>query len=749
MKYLVLTLACLVTFGMFAQSGKLKKADNYFERVSYAYAAGIYEELLGSESDSPELKGKLAYSYLKMGENQKSVDMYAQMIESSASTLEDYYNYSYVLKLVGKYDESDKWMKKYSENVTADSRAKLFLANQDYKSKIESIQPFFSVENMELNSATSDFGGYLNPEENEFYFITARRNPLMVKDEWAWNEKGFLDIFYAPIEEDGSYGKVKKVKKVNTKFHEGPVAFSNDGSIVYYTRDNVAPGKKRRDDDRIQNLKLYIADVNEKGKWVNEREFPYNSKNYSVGHPAITPDGKTMYLVSDMPGGFGGADIYKVDLLADGEFGEMVNLGEKINTEGQEMFPFIDSEGKLFFSSDGLPGLGGLDVFVAMLTEEGDIDAVENLGTPVNTRADDFALTLTKDLSKGYLSSNREGGQGGDDIYSLESLRPIVFGVMIKGKSLDKDGNIIPLAEIELKDADGNVVGTTTSDEEGNYSFSVDRNKDFALLGSKEEYFDGKNTTSTKTNEPVVYADVVLEKDPGISLLVVILDAKTGEPLEEVQVSLTDNMLDRTRNEVTPASGELIQPLYSKRLDDRGSYNITLQKEGYFTKTVTHNIHFTEPGQYRIEEMLDPMVEDLAEMIQINPINFDLNKYNIRPDAAIELDKIVEIMNKYPNMIIELGAHTDCRASKAYNMRLSDNRAKASAEYIKKKISNPERIYGKGYGESRLLNHCECEGSYVVECSEEEHAINRRTEFKVISTGDDKVKVQNTSTDSF
>lgn len=202
-------------------------------------------------------------------------------------------------------------------------------------------------------------------------------------------------------------------------------------------------------------------------------------------------------------------------------------------------------------------------------------------------------------------------------------------------------------------------------------------------------------------------------------------------------------------NDLTPASGELIQPLYSKRIDDRGSYNIVLQKEGYFTKTVTHNIHFTEPGQYRIEEALDPMVEDLAEMIQINPINFDLNKYNIRPDAAIELDKIVEIMNKYPNMIIELGAHTDCRASKAYNMRLSDNRAKASAEYIRKGITDPDRIYGKGYGESRLLNHCECEGTKIVPCSEEEHAVNRRTEFRVISTGDDKVKVKNTSDDSF
>ena len=277
--------------------------------------------------------------------------------------------------------------------------------------------------------------------------------------------------------------------------------------------------------------------------------------------------------------------------------------------------------------------------------------------------------------------------------------------------------------------------------------------KNFALAGSKANYFDGKNTTSTFTTEPIVYADVVLEKDPGLSLYALVSDKKTGLPLEGVTVYLTDNMSGKTKKITTPITGDFREALFGKKLNDRGSYNLVLQKEGYFAKTVTYNTVFDKPGQYDIQSVLDlgldPQVTDLAEMVQINPINFDLNKYVIRPNAAAELDKIVAIMNKYPYMVVELGSHTDCRASIAYNMKLSDNRAKASAAYIKKKITNPERIYGKGYGESRLLNDCGCEGNVKSDCSEEEHEKNRRTEFKVISTGDDKIKVNNTSTDSF
>ncbi|GAA0876433.1 hypothetical protein GCM10009118_28430 [Wandonia haliotis] len=752
MKAILVIIACVLSLSLLGQSGKLKKADNYFERLSYAYAAELYEELIGSEVDSPELKSKLAYSYLKMDNYTESVNYYSQMITSSEAKPEDYYNYSYVLKQTGNYTESDKWMNTYSNQVTADLRGQLFLENTTYKSRIEKNQPFFSLENLSLNTSSADFGGYYNSSQDQLYFLTARKKTAFVKKEWSWDAKRFLDVYKASVSQDQKLGDPERVSKVNTKFHEGPLTFSPDGSKVYYTRNNISSGKKRRDGQRIQNLKIYIAKVDEKGKWVDEVEFPYNSTNYSIGHPAITRDGKTMYLVSDMPGGFGGADIYKVQIHEDGTFGEMVNLGKEINTEGQEMFPFIDSEGRLFFSTDGHPGLGGLDVFVAL--PDGDkTGKIHNLGLPVNSQYDDFAFSMSDDFKTGFLSSNREGGKGGDDIYAVQLIRPFVFSITIKGTAKDKKGEKVPFATIELKDDAGNTIGSVKADENGAYSFEADYEKNYILEGTKKDYFDGNNRASTYTDEQVVIADVVLEKDPGLSLYAIITDKKTGKPLEGVQINLVDNMTGKSKNITSPATGDFREALFGKKLNDRGSYNLVLQKEGYFSKTVTYNTLFDQPGQYDIHALLDlsmdPEVKDLSEMIQINPINFDLNKYNIRPDAATELDKIVEVMNKYPNMVIELGSHTDCRASKAYNMKLSDRRAKASAEYIKKRITDPERIYGKGYGESRLLNHCECEGSVKSDCTEEEHEKNRRTEFKVISTGDDKLKVSNSSTDSF
>lgn len=752
MKNILLVISCIVSLSVFGQAGKLKKADNYFEKLSYSYASELYESLIGSEVDSPKLKAKLATCYLKMDNYQKAVDNYAKMIESSDVTKEDLYNYSYALKQVGNYAESDKWMNKYTQLASSDSRSLLFLDNTGYKSKIESTKPFFEIHNLDLNTASADFGGYYSPAENEMYFVTARKKRVFVKNQWSWNSNRFLDVYKADLNADHKTGSVKRVKKVNTKFHEGPLAFSPDNKTVYFTRNNISKGKKRRDGQKIQNLKIYIADINEKGKWVKEREFPYNSKDYSVGHPTISKDGKTMYLASDKPGGFGGADIYKVAVNSDGTFGEMINLGNKINTEGQEMFPFIDINNRLFFSTDGQPGLGGLDVFVA-LPEGGNFVKTVNIGKPVNSQYDDFAFTMSKDFKYGFLSSNREEGKGDDDIYSVQLIRPFVFSVTIKGIAKDKKGEIVPMAKIDLKDDKGNIIETVTADASGNYSFEAEYEKKYSLNGSREKYFDGANTASTFTNEQVVYADVVLEKDPGLSLYALVTDKKTGQPLEGVKVNIVDNFTGKAINILTPESGDFRRALNDKKLNDRGSYSFVLQKEGYFSKTVTYNTLFDKPGQYDVHAVLDlgldPEVKDLRELVQINPINFDLNKYNIRPDAAKELDKIVEIMNKYPNMTVELGSHTDCRATAAYNMKLSDNRAKASAEYIKKRITNPERIYGKGYGESRLLNDCACEGNVKSDCSEEEHEKNRRTEFKVISTGEDKLKVINTSTDSF
>ena len=749
MKQIILSVICLIGYTSYAQSDRLKKADNYYNKLSYAYAANLYEKLKGTEEDNTELKSKLATSYLNINNFQKAIEIYSQVVELPEATAEDFYNYAYALKVNGNYTESDRWMKKFAEVKPTDSRAKLFLADQDYKTNIDNGKKYFSLKKSDLSSTSVDFGGYINPAQNQVYVISSRKRNPMVEHEWTWDGRRFLDIYSATYNTDGKTGAVKKMKKVNTKFHEGPLAFSKDGKTVYFTRNNIAQGNKRRDRDKIQNLKIYIADVDSKGRFVNEREFKHNSQEYSVGHPAVSADGKTMFLVSDKPGGIGGPDIYKVEILGPDSFGEMINLGPTINTEGKEMFPYIDANGRLFFSSDGRPGLGGMDVYVSEM-KNGSFKKVLNLGHPINSRFDDFAFNMAGDAKKGYVSSNRAGN---DDIYSIDEILQINFGVLVNGVAKDKKGNIVPLAKIDIYDDNKVLVNSFTADENGEFKFDTEYDKTFVVNGSKEKYFPGKTTVNTKTDEPSVNFEVIMEKDPGMSLYGVVTDSKTKEPLEGVKVYIIDNFSDKAKTVKTPVTGDFREVLNGKKLNDRGSYNLVLEKEGYFSKTVTYNTVFDREGQYDIHNMinlsLEKEVKDLGELVKIEPINFDLGKAIIRPDAAKELDKIVEVMNRYPYMVIELGAHTDCRGSKASNDALSQKRATASAEYIKKRITAPERIFGKGYGETRLLNDCECEGPKVSTCSEEDHAINRRTEFRVISTGNDKLKVEKPEVDSF
>ncbi len=749
MNKILLLLACVVGFSAFSQSARLKKANKEFSSLSYAYSAQLYTKLLGSEEDNVGLRSKLAYSYLQTNQFIKAIEVYSTIAELPDVPSSDFYNYSYALKVMGNYTESDFWMLKYANAQPNEIRVKLFLANPDYKAMIEALPPFFELSSSTLNSSYNDFGGYLNKPMSHIYLISTRKRNPMVENEWSWDAKRFFDIYYAPYSSADTRGKIKKMPKVNTKFHEGPMTFSLDGKTVYFTRNNLVRSKKGRDKNHILNLKIYIADVDTKGRFVNEREFTHNSTDYSVGHPALSADGSKLYFVSDKPGGFGETDLYVCSINGNNQFGEMMNLGASINTEGREMFPFLDAAGRLFFSSDGRPGLGGLDVYAAE-TKGNLFKEIINLGHTVNSRFDDFAFLMTDGVQTGYTSSNRSGL---DHIYSTKALTPIVFGVSLKGTIKDKKGNLVPLATVEIIGENELVLATLIADENGVFEWDGDYDKTYLIKAGKEKYFPGKTSVNTRTTEIELDFDVIIEKDPGMSMVGIVKDSRTHEPLEGVNVYLVDNFTDQAKKLVTPEDGMFLEALTNKKLNDRGSYNILLEKDGYFTKSFTINTVFDKDGQYNLNSLLDLSLErevkDLGEMVQLNAINFDLGKSLIRPDAAKELDKIVDIMNRYPHLVIELGAHTDCTGSAKTNESLSQKRAAASAEYIKKRISSPERVFGKGYGSTRLLNDCDCKSPKGRNCSDEEHAVNRRTEFRVIATGNDKLKVEKPLVESF
>jgi outer membrane protein OmpA-like peptidoglycan-associated protein len=744
-----------IPFLIFSQSGKLKKADNFYDKISYYDAIPLYEELLGSEVDSPELKSKLAFCYMQVGNLIESEKMYQEIVKSNVSSNLDIYYFSSVLKQNGKYSESDYYMKKFHSIVKNDTRAIEFIENENYIEKIEKSGNKFSIKNLNLNSENSDFGAYLF--KNKAFVISTLKISKSVKRYWAWNNKFFLDMYIADVDTSQELTNLKLMtKRVNTKFHEGPVCFSPDGKKVYFTRNNISSGTDRRDEEGIQNLKLYIADVVQENIWVSEREFIYNSKDFSIGHPTITADGKYLYFASDMPGGFGGADIYRVEILNDGKFSKPENLGTPINTEGHDMFPHISNENLLFFSSNGHVGLGGLDVFVGLPDQNKKYSKILNVGKPVNSLRDDFAFIIDSTSRKGYFSSNRVEGKGDDDIYSFRLDKPFKAGLILKGIVYDKDTKqLLANSLVQLRNEKYEIIASMNTNEKGEYEFLIDENKDYNLIVDNEKYYNfnteitSKNLANTVTE---IIRDVPLSKIPEISLYCLVLDTETKVPLEGVSIKVLDlNTQNLFIDVKTGEYGDFFRELLTAKVGDELDYKITIQKEGYVTKVHLFSYTIQRPGKINLHEFLDftigkPKVgTDLATLIDLKPIYFDLGKFVIRKDAAIELDKIVQIMNEYPSMVVELGSHTDCRSSKAFNMKLSDKRAKASAKYIKARIKKPERIFGKGYGESKLKNDCGCEGKIVTRnCSELEHQENRRTEFIIKKIGADNVKVKET-----
>ena len=724
------------------QAMKKKKADEYFDSYSYGKSIPLYKELIMMGDSSGERR--IAEAYRKLGKVDSAEVWYRKLMNYSEVNAEDMYHYSEILKINKKYKEADEWLVNYKEKKKEDSRAKRKLANNNY-SEMAVDKGQFNLFLITKNEKNADFGAAL--WNNKIVFASSREiEGEIIKRQYNWDNQPFLDMYVADRKSDGQLTTPKQFhKELNTRYHEGPACFNMDGSQMYFTRNNYYQKKAKASQKGVNHLMIFIAQFNATDStWSPETPFAYNNDEYSVGHPSLSYDGNKLYFASDMPGGFGGTDIYVSEKQIDGQWGTPKNLGETVNTEGNEMFPFINSEeGILFFASNGHHSLGGLDVYMCY-DKKGAFNEVIHMGAPINTSKDDFAFITDKKMKYGYLSSNRDGGKGDDDLYGFNILKPFKISYFVRGKALNLEDKSTPVpgSKVQLKDANNDVVAEYVVGDDGKYEFEIEIDKTYELFGTKEKYFSGNNSFSSENmKEEVIEKDIYLEKDPGLSLYCLIMEKGSEKPIENAHVILVDNFTNEEfLNLKTPESGDFKKALKDKKIGERLSYQIKLECPGYLGKTLTFNHKIDKPGQINLHEYLGGSIEldkievgaDIGKLIDINPIYFDLNKSNIREDAAVELDKIVKVMKENPTLEIELQSHTDCRASRGYNQALSDRRAKSSAKYVQEHIENANRIYGKGYGESQLVNKCECEGSKKVPCTEEEHQQNRRTEFKIV-----------------
>ncbi len=725
-KYLTILSLIVFSFNMNAQTGKIKKGEKSYEAYSYSECINKFE---GISDKTYAINKKLAESYYKTADFKNAEKYYSEIAKSSESTSEDVYNYASVLAVNEKYPEYEQWMDKFSALEKEDKRAKLHIQNKGMYNFLLKDKEQFKIKNIDVNTKQEDFGTayYLD----KVVFASSRSGAKLIKRIWNWNKLAFLDLYIADNKKSELANPKKFKRTFNKKFHEGPASYSEDGNFSAFTRNNYE-GKSK---EGIVKLKIFTSEKENK-KWKKPVPVHFNSSEYSVGHPSLTADGKKMYFASDMPGGYGGVDIYVVERTENGEWGTPKNLGSKINTEGNEMFPFIhEKEGMLFYSSNGLTGLGGLDIFLTYVSGNS-FSLPKNLGVPINSSHDDFALILDKEMKRGFFSSNREDGKGDDDIYSFKVLKPFTRNVILKGTAKDTKGKILANADVSLFNLNGDLIKKVSSDENGNYEFDIEKNKEYKLEGEKLKYVTDIEEFDSNTDKLVIIKDLTLEKLPDFTLLCNVSDNKTNKPISGVNVSIIDNNKNLTKTDNTLSDGNFLIKLPDSKLNDNLNYTFSLTKDGYAPKTVSYSELIDHMGEYRYDIKMNKIEigEDLGRILEINPIYFDLDKSYIRSDAKDELNHIVNIMNEYPNMVIELSSHTDCRQTTIYNRKLSDRRAKESANYIKRRITKPSRIYGSGYGESRLTNNCPCEGGQGagLNCTEEQHQQNRRTEFKII-----------------
>lgn len=619
MRNLYVTLSFVMASGIIsAQNQYTKTADKLFNRFEYVDAAKEYLKLAeGKKADSYVYK-QLAESYYNVFNTKEAVKWYAKVVEEKQDA-ETYYRYAQMLKAEGNFVESDKQMKQFAQLAPNDQRAKIFLSNPNYLPALKNQVKLYDVEKSDISSDKTDFGAVLT-NDNNFYFASARNTS---KKSSNFNDEPYLDIYRATYNENGTISDAVAVQNINTKWHDGPATITSDGSTMYYGSESF--NEKEFTKDKAKNAKygrIYLYKATKEGdKWVNAKPLPFNSKDYDVRNPSITKDGKTLYFSSNMPGGFGGEDIWKVSINGD-EYGTPQNLGPKVNTEANESFPFITDDNVLFFSSNGKQGFGGLDVFKIDLNKGTD---VVNLGAPVNTNKDDFSFSYNVSKKVGFFSSNRDGI---DNIYKAD-----------------------PVCNVEV--------------------------------------------------------------------IVRVKDAKTGKSLDVASVMLLDEKQKTISSQTTALNGETSTGVLCYT-----SYSAQVSKSGY--ESGVFEVAKGENQQIIIDALLNPIMPIITEKeVVLQPIFFEYNKSNITAEGASELDKLVMVMNEYPNMVIFAKSHTDSRGSDRYNLNLSDRRAKATVQYLISKGIAKNRISGKGFGETEPKVKCE-------NCTEEEHAQNRRSEFLIV-----------------
>ncbi len=668
-----------------AQDQDLDRAKRYFDRTYYSEALPLYETAIETVR-TLEVVRNLADCYYYTNDLKNAQKYYRYLIKNFSKDLpeEYYFRFSQTLKATASYAEANQVTRDYL--TSKGDTAGVANLNRDLKTleNVIALGERYKIKNIEINTPNSEFGAIKNGEN--VVFSSAKKEAGTFDKVYKWNNESYLNIVTIPYQNINAKDSVATnfSPEVNTKMHESNAVFSADGKTMYFTRNNTKNGSRAKNKEKISNLQIYKAEL-VNGKWSNIVSLPFNSQDFSCEHPAISPDGKTLYFASDMPGGKGGFDIYSVDING-GSFGTPKNLGDNINTDKKEQFPFVSKDGKLYFSSNGHEGFGSLDVFVSD-SKGNDFSKPVNVGLPVNTGVDDFAFNIDSDTKEGFFASNRKGGKGGDDIYSILETKELIVEdckQFIAGIITDVDTKLpLDKALVVLQDNNKKEIESITTTTDGKFSFTVACETGYTVVASREGYTGDSRSFN-------------LQKERNV-----INDASMA--LKSLEVIKQEEVIAQQEKKKAEEAVKAQEKVVAEKVKKEKTEKIIAQEKDV------------------VKDNKDRLV------IKTEPIYFDYDLWYIRRDSKVILDRVVELMNKYPEMIVEIGSHTDRRGGITYNRILSENRAQATRDYIIDKGVSPKRIQAKGYGESVPVVNCASDDS----CTEEQHELNRRSEFVI------------------
>ncbi len=641
------------SFEGFSQTNRIRRANALYEAGGYFDAIDLYRRDLDKvpREEMGFYLTRIGDCYRLIGNARQAEIWYSKAIQRDPPDPKVFFFYAEMLKMGEKYDEALEQYQKYKELVPNDPRTQMGIESCELAKKwIESPAGYEIISMRAINSKSSDFSPAYGSSDYSIIFFTSTRDEATGSKKHAGTGEKFTDIFVAQRDRRGNWSAPQKLDEtINTAYDEGTPSLSSDFNKLYFTRCRASKRNKLGCD-------IMVSERREEG-WLSPEPISIAADSMVVAHPSISHDGLTLYFASNIPGGYGDIDIWKVTRTsASDNWGEPINLGPDINTKGKEMYPFIHPDGTLYFSSDGLPGMGGLDIFKAKPKDGGTGWDVENMRFPINSPADDFGIIFEKEREAGYLSSRRRdvGSRGGDNIY-LFYLPEIIFNI-IGQVTDDKTGSPLLDASVQMIGSDGIIVNAKT-DERGSFRFMLNPNTDYVLIASKEGFLNGKGRETTRG----------LQESK---------DLKT-----KIQLTST------------------------------------------------------------------------ARPIELPNIFYDFNRWELRPESMQALDRLVEILNDNPTIIIELGAHTDSRGTLDYNYDLSQKRAQSVVNYLIERGIPAERLKAKGYAQSQpkvvdqqlanqftyltvgsKLDQQLIDGLNSEDEKENVHQINRRTEFRVLST---------------